>query len=173
MDKCYFLESFTHCPKCGAEFVDNNVKSKKCAKCGFTYYFNPSSAVVAIIKNKAGEILVSVRDREPAKGTLDLPGGFVDSYETAEQSVCREVLEECNLEVVSTRYLFSRPNVYRYSEFDVHTLDMFFECEIKEFDNLKADDDVAELHFIPLADIDITKFGLQSIREGLENYINN
>ena len=37
---------------------------------------NPSAANVAIIRNSKGEILVTLRKQEPAKGTLDLPGGF-------------------------------------------------------------------------------------------------
>ncbi len=171
MERCTFLESFHYCPKCGGDFRDNNFKSKRCVECGFTLYFNPSSAVVAVIRNGAGEILVSVREREPAKGSLDLPGGFVDSYETAEQSVIREVMEECNLSVVGVKYLFSLPNIYRYSDFDVHTLDMFFECEISDLEGIHAADDVAELHFIPIEEIDLSRFGLRSIREGLGRYI--
>lgn len=171
MGKCLFLESFTICPKCGGEFTSNNIKSNKCLECGFIYYFNPSAAVAAIIRNQDGEILVSTRDRDPAKGSFDLPGGFVDSYETAEQSVCREVKEECNLEIASLRYLFSQPNTYNYSNFDVHTLDMFFECTVEELGPLKADDDVAELQFIAPEKLDISKFGLQSIREGIKRYL--
>lgn len=171
MEKCIFLESFIYCPKCGGEFRDNNVKSKVCAKCGFIYYFNPSSAVVAIIKNHKGEILVATRDREPAKGTYDMPGGFVDSFESGEQSVCREVKEECGVDVISAKYLFSLPNLYMYSGFEVHTLDMFFECEVSDFEHIKAEDDVAELQFIPISELDISKFGLQSVRCGLERYV--
>lgn len=171
MEKCIFLESFAYCPKCGSKFIDNNIKSKKCVECGFTYYFNPSAAVVAIIKNDRGEILVSTRAKNPAKGSYDLPGGFVDSFESAEQSVCREIFEECNLDVVSTKYLFSIPNIYNYSNFDVHTLDSFFECRVDSFEQLKADDDVASLQFIAIEGIDISKFGLKSIQEGLKRYI--
>ncbi|MFR9524318.1 MAG: NUDIX domain-containing protein [Rikenellaceae bacterium] len=171
MEKCKFLASFVYCPKCGGGFTDNNIKSKRCSSCGFVYYFNPSAAVVAIIKNNQGEILVSTRAHEPAKGTLDLPGGFVDDSESAEQSVCREVAEECNVEVQSTQYLFSLPNIYTYSNFDVHTLDMFFECRVDSLDKLEANDDVESLQFIKIEDLDITKFGLGSIRKGLERYI--
>lgn len=171
MDKCIFLESFIYCPKCGGDFLDNNIKSKRCAKCGFNYYFNPSSAVVAIIRNQEGEILVSTRDREPAKGSYDLPGGFVDSFESAEDSVLREVKEECNLDITSLNYLFSLPNIYRYSDFDVHTLDMFFECIVEDFSDIHADDDVSNLEFIAINDIEISRFGLRSVREGLERYI--
>ncbi len=172
MQKCKFLESFIFCPKCGGEFLDNNVKSKKCVKCGFTFYFNPSAAVVAIIKNNNDEILVATRAKDPAKGSYDLPGGFVDSFESAEMSVCREVKEESNLDVTSTSYLFSIPNIYTYSNFDVHTLDTFFECRVDNINTLKAADDVAHLQFIAAKDIDISKFGLTSIREGLRQYIN-
>ncbi|MFR9534863.1 MAG: NUDIX domain-containing protein [Rikenellaceae bacterium] len=171
MEKCLFLNSFHFCPKCGGNFVDNNDKSKRCEKCGFVYYFNPSAAVAAIIRNEQGDILVSTRDREPAKGSYDLPGGFVDCFETAEQSVSREILEECHLETAEVKYLFSLPNIYTYSNFDVHTLDIFFECTIKDYKPLKADDDVATLEFIALKDLDPSKFGLQSIREGLEIYL--
>ncbi len=169
--KCHFLESFIYCPKCGGKFQDNNEKSKRCAKCGFTYYFNPSSATVAIIKNSEGEILVSTREREPAKGSYDLPGGFVDSFETGEECIRREIKEECNLDVVSTHYLFSLPNIYRYSDFDVHTLDMFFECEVADLKGMVAADDVEKLQFIPIKEIDLSKFGLRSVRMGLERYI--
>lgn len=172
MEKCKFLESFRHCPKCGGEFVDNNIKSKRCTACGFTYYFNPSSAVAAFITNPEGEILVSRRAKEPAKGSYDLPGGFVDSYESAEQSVAREVMEECNLEVTETKYLFSLPNTYTYSNFDVHTLDMFFECRVKDLAPLRADDDVESLRFVAKEDIKVEDFGLTSIRKAIAIYLN-
>lgn len=104
------LELFKYCPKCGSDkFVVNNDKSKKCKSCDFTYYFNPSAAVVAIIENQKGEILVARRAKEPAKGTLDLPGGFADLNETIEQSLIREVKEETNLDVTSFEFLFPFP----------------------------------------------------------------
>ncbi len=172
METCKFLSSFNFCPKCGGEFVDNNFKCKRCTKCGFIYYFNPSSAVAAIIKNSKGEILVSTRAHEPAKGMFDLPGGFVDSYESGEQSVAREVLEECNIKVTSTKYLFSIPNTsYNYSDFEVHTLDMFYECQVENMSPLKAADDVATLQFISPKDVDIAKFGFVSVREGVRRYL--
>ncbi len=171
MKKCQFLASFNYCPKCGGQFLDNNEKSKRCNSCGFTYYFNPSAAVVTFIRNDAGELLVATRAKEPAKGSYDLPGGFVDSYESSEQSVCREVMEECNVEVSECRYLFSIPNIYRYSDFDVHTLDLFYECRVDDLSSLRAADDVASLEFIPLDKLDTEKFGLLSVRTGVERYL--
>lgn len=47
------LDKFRYCPVCGSErFEVNNVKSKKCQACGFTYYMNPSAATVAVITKK-------------------------------------------------------------------------------------------------------------------------
>ena len=69
------FHQFAYCPKCGSnEFVVHNGKSKHCNQCGFTYYFNPSAATVAVIVNEKNELLVCRRAKEPAKGTLDLPG---------------------------------------------------------------------------------------------------
>ena len=79
------LSQFRYCPKCGSnQFAEHNEKSKQCQACGFTYYFNPSAATVAFILNERNELLVARRGKEPAKGPLDLPGGFIDLFETAE-----------------------------------------------------------------------------------------
>ena len=101
------LSQFKYCPKCGsAHFEVHNEKSKQCADCGFVYYFNPSSATVALILNERDELLVCRRAKEPAKGTLDLPGGFIDMTETGEEGVAREVREETGMKVAKAEYLF-------------------------------------------------------------------
>ena len=104
------LHQFEYCPKCGAKaFVEHNEKAKQCTACKFVYYFNPSSAVACFIRNPKGELLLVRRAKEPAKGTLDLPGGFVDMYESAEEAARREVKEETGLDIAGCRYLFSIP----------------------------------------------------------------
>ena len=165
------LDLFAYCPKCGSShFNVNDEKSKKCADCGFVYYFNVSAATVALILNENDELLVCRSAMEPAKGTLDLSGGFVDMHETGEEGVAREVMEETGLQVVETKYLFSCPNTYLYSGFLVHTLDQFFFCKVKSLDRVGAMDDVAEAFWVPVADIDPSLFGLDSIRMGVERF---
>ncbi len=166
------LESFNYCPKCGSpHFMVNNEKSKRCADCGFVYYFNPSAATVAFILNNRNELLVCKRGKEPAKGTWDLSGGFIDRYETGEEGVAREVREETGLEVTHAVYLFTLPNVYLYSGFPVHTLDQFFLCQVKDTHIVQAMDDVAESFWVPLTEIDPDKFGLDSVREGVKRFL--
>ena len=139
------LAQFLYCPECGSpHFEVNNEKSKKCTDCGFVYYFNPSAATVALILNEKNELLVCRRAKEPAKGTLDLPGGFIDMNETGEEGVAREVLEETGLKVKKAVYQFTLPNIYVYSGFPVHTLDMFFLCTVEDMSHFSAMDDVAD-----------------------------
>lgn len=165
------LESFIFCPKCGSgEFVVNNQKSKRCLECGFVYYYNASSSVACFLRNPEGEVLVAERAKEPARMTLDLVGGFIDNYETAEEAAKREIKEETGLEVDNFNYLFSQPNIYRYSEFDVHTVDICFECCLPSFDGHKAADDVAELRPIKIERLNPELFGFPSIRKAVALY---
>jgi len=167
------LQSFKYCPSCGnKQFVIHNDKAKKCLQCGFVYYFNSSAAVAAFIVNQENELLVCRRGKEPALGTLDLPGGFVDLHETAEQAIAREIKEELNLAVDSVKYQFSLPNIYPYSGFNVHTLDLFFECKVHSFEDLKASDDVSEAFFMLKNKINTADFGLDSVRKAIEIYLN-
>lgn len=167
------LEKFHYCPVCGSDrFEVHDEKSKQCVACGFTYYFNASAATVAFILNRRNELLVCRRAKEPAKGTLDLPGGFIDMHETGEEGVAREVLEETGLRVIQADYLFSLPNLYLYSGFMVHTLDMFYRCTVADASHYQAMDDAAALFFLPPEQIRPAEFGLASIRKGIERYLN-
>ena len=166
------LALFRYCPKCSSpRFEVHNFKSKHCADCGFTYYFNSSAATVALITNGRGELLVCRRAKDPAKGTLDLPGGFIDLHETGEEGVAREVREETGLEVLKAEYLFSLPNLYLYSGFEVHTLDLFFRCTVADDTHFHAMDDAAEAFFLPVTRIRPDDFGLGSIRRGLSRWL--
>jgi mutator protein MutT len=166
------LDKFRFCPVCGSEkFEINNFKSKRCHRCNFVYYLNPSAATAAFIENGQGELLVCRRAKEPAAGTLDLPGGFTDMDETSAETIAREIKEELNLEVAHSEILFSLPNRYCYSGMEIPTLDIFFRCRIGNFDRLQAADDVAEAFFMNPEDLKPEEFGLHSIRKAVEMYI--
>jgi ADP-ribose pyrophosphatase YjhB (NUDIX family) len=176
---------------CGSShFEVNNFKSKKCRDCGFTYYANPCSATAAFIVRKAPaagasdvvdlhasspdeiEMLVVRRAKEPAKGTLDLPGGFVDMGETVEEGMRREIKEETGLDVHDIRYLFSSPNVYMYSGMGVHTLDMDFLVPVSgDIPAITAADDAAEAFWLPLSEVNPDDFGLTSIRNAVIRFL--
>lgn len=168
------LEVFHFCPKCGSpDFEIHNALSRHCANCGFTFYQNPRASTAAFILNEKGELLVARRGKEPAKGTLDLPGGFVDNDENAEQGMVREIKEETGLDINpdAVEYLFSIPNVYHYSGMDIHTLDFFFLCHTTDDAVVKANDDAAELHWLPLREVYVERFGLRSIRQAVHRFL--
>ena len=166
------LHLFKYCPCCGTSFfVVDSFKSKKCTQCGFVYYFNAAASTAAFITNQEGELLVAVRAKEPAKGTFDLPGGFVDLGETAEDALIREIFEETGLKVSNPVYLFSIPNIYPYSGLEIHTVDMFFEVKVDKTVPIRAADDVLELIWMKRKDINPEHFGLLSIKQSMVKWL--
>lgn len=119
------------------------------------------------------ELLVVRRGKEPAKGTLDLPGGFVDMDETGEEGIIREIWEETGLHVPAVDYLFSIPNLYMYSGMEIHTLDMFYQVQVEAGAKARAADDAAETMWIPLSDVHAECFGLHSIRQAVSRFISS
>lgn len=166
------LSPYRYCPVCGCgRFVESGVRSKRCEGCGFELFLNSSAAVAAFIVNRRGELLVCRRAKEPAKGTLDLPGGFVDPGESAEQALARELSEELGCLPARAHYLFSLPNRYRWGPVVVPTTDLFFRASLAEEAALRPHDDVAALRWIPLADVRPQEFGLQSISEAVALFL--
>lgn len=122
---------FNFCPKCGSKKIENhNDRKWLCPECGFDLYNNVASAVGVIITDKNHNILLEVRAKEPRKGFLALPGGFVDPDETAEEAAIRECKEEIGAEVKNVRFLCSFPNTYEYKNITYKTCDLFFTAEL-------------------------------------------
>ena len=73
--------------------------------------------------------------------------------------------------IIEAVYQFTLPNIYVYSGFLVHTLDMFFLCTVEDMSHFSAMDDVADSFFLPLSEIHPEDFGLDSIRRGLSLFL--
>lgn len=166
---------FTYCPKCSSKsFISkDNGRSFRCEDCHFNYYINNSAAVACLIFNDLGELLLTRRAFDPNKGMLDLPGGFVEPEESAEEAVYREIMEELNLEVTEMKYLVSFPNMYPFSGMVVPTVDLAFYCKVESFDQLNPDDDVASVEFILPAKIPMDDLCANSMRQIIHYYINS
>jgi mutator protein MutT len=173
-DKNYYPPNvLKFCPRCGSKnFKSTSNKSFICDDCEFPFFTNAAAAVAGIIENDKGEILLTVRGREPKKGTLDLPGGFVDPGETAEEALIREIKEELHIDVKIKKYFSTFCNEYLYGGLVYSTLDMVFTCHAEDFSGIKADEDVADFIFKSKADINIVDFGLTSIKKVMFHYLN-
>jgi NAD+ diphosphatase len=119
------------------------------------------------LQNREGDLLVCRRAHDPARGTLDLPGGFVDPEESAEEALRREIREELNLEIIDPKHYLSLPNTYEYSGMLLNTLDLIYTARVENLEGFRAADDVSEAFFMPLNTISPRDFGLNSIKKGI------
>ncbi|MCK5604671.1 bifunctional nicotinamide-nucleotide adenylyltransferase/Nudix hydroxylase [Candidatus Pacearchaeota archaeon] len=135
------------------KFVQNYKKSWEAAPYAPT--FVTSDCVVI----KSGHILIIKRKFNPGKGLWALPGGFVDSHETVEESAIRELKEETRIKI--DKPVLKR-NIIDVKIFDhpersmrgrtithAHLIDLG-EGPLPE---IKAGDDASGAHWIPLADL--------------------
>ncbi len=158
---------FKFCPNCSSQnFTFHNNFKLHCADCDFVLFHNIASAV-ALILTFEDKILFAERNEEPDKGKLDLPGGFIDPNETAEEAVCREVKEELGLDILpeNLKYITTAPNNYIYRDVPYRTMDIFYEYSLKsETISIKAKDEIKSITWIKRNEIDLNKIGFVSIR---------
>jgi mutator protein MutT len=160
------------CPRCGsANFPATGNRSFKCSDCSFNYYANSSAAVAVLLFNEKGELLFTRRAIEPHLGKLDLPGGFIDPMETAEQAAVREIQEELGIEIHSLQYFCSYPNEYVFSGFSVYTLDLAFLAKTDSLHQMTAMDDISSFEFYNPHDIDLEELPSISMKNIIKELI--
>jgi ADP-ribose pyrophosphatase YjhB (NUDIX family) len=108
--------------------------------------------------------MLTRRAINPHIGKLDLPGGFVEWNESAEEAIGRELEEELGAEIQDIEYIGSFPNQYEFSGLVVHTLDATFKIKLKRLDNLIPRDDISAIEFYKPEEIDLEEIPFQSIK---------
>jgi ADP-ribose pyrophosphatase YjhB (NUDIX family) len=162
---------FRFCPACaapGADFARG--LAFRCPVCGFEYFHNVASAAGAII-DVAGSVLFVVRAKDPAKGRLALPGGFIDPGERAETAVRRECVEEIGWAPDIFEFLATFPNRYDYKGIVYNTCDLFFVARAAAIDSaglVLAPDEAAAVRLLALDAIDPEEIAFESTRRALE-----
>jgi mutator protein MutT len=163
--------SITRCPQCGGKSLSwPSPKNFECDDCGFVLFLNMAAAV-AVIMECQGKILFGVRKHEPERGMLDLPGGFVDPGETAEEAARREVKEELNIDIQEMRYLFSFPNTYPYRGMVYDTLDLIFLVQWDDPPEMKAADDLEDFLWVTRDAVEYERIGFDSLRQAVRQYL--
>jgi ADP-ribose pyrophosphatase YjhB (NUDIX family) len=133
------------------------------------YFHNCTAAVAGIVETLRG-IILTVRNEDPKKGRLDLPGGFTDYNESLENALMREIKEELNLRISIVDYLGSFPNVYRYKNVTYFTVDAIFICKAKNLSALQPNEEIAGVCFTKPCDIHFSGIGFSSTRNALQHY---
>jgi NADH pyrophosphatase NudC (nudix superfamily) len=78
-----------YCSWCGGRLKKAGQHQLTCQKCHTSEYDNPRAAVALMLINDQGKILLARRSKDPSKGKLDIPGGFMDGLEDPKQAVLR------------------------------------------------------------------------------------
>jgi len=133
------------------------------------YPKRPVLGVGALIFNR-DKILLVERGKEPLKGYWSLPGGVLETGETLEQGIIREVREETGLEVKPLKVLEIFERIIRdaHGAPEYHYVLIDYICRITG-GLLRAADDASRAAWIPrrlLANYQITAGTLPVIEKG-------
>lgn len=165
------LVNFQYCPRCGAQRLEaNGSKAFICTACGFIYHHSPAPAAAGIIQVN-GQIILTKRGREPQKGLLTIPGGFLEYEESFEAALQRELMEELNLAVTAPVYLCSYWGKYLYADVVYCTTIAYFIIEMRDISNARASDDVENFVLARPDEIDLDKLAFDGDRFALNRYV--
>lgn len=158
-----------HCGRCGAPGISfDGGKRYECQACGWVFFVNPCAAV-AVILEVDGKVLFTVRAHGPGAGMLDLPGGFVDADESAEDALRRELAEELGVDLPADRlrYIGSFPNRYTYAGVTYDTVDAIFTARLDTPPTVRDHDELADIELLAPAGIDMDRIAFASIRAAI------
>lgn len=166
-----FHVPFRFCPKC-TQRLRRNERLFTCSACDFYFYLNPAPTNAVILRNAAHKILFVKRAFPPKKGWWDLPGGFVDFYESMEAAVRREIREELGITLTKFRYFFSDYNFYHYKGITYQTLDFVFLARLtrEQEKRIRPGDDAAGIAWFELDKLPMHRISFPSLREALRRY---
>ncbi len=156
-------EPFRFCPADGTKLGEPRESGGvTCPLCGRSWYRSSMPAVGAVIV-EGGKALVTIRAREPEKGRLDLPGGFLEVGEHPVDGLVREIKEELGVEaeVCGDSVLQA---THTYGEGGDWVLAIGFRVRITGGE-IRPADDVAGVRWVSLGEIDDLDFAWAHDRE--------
>jgi ADP-ribose pyrophosphatase YjhB (NUDIX family) len=156
-------EPFKFCPADGTRLEKPRPSGgARCSLCGRSWYRNSAPAVGAVLVEDR-KALVSVRAREPEKGRVDLPGGFLEVGEHPVDGLVREAKEELGveIEVVGPPILLA---THTYGPDGHYVLAIGFRASIVR-GQPHPTDDVAKVRWISAEELNATDFAWEHDRE--------
>ncbi len=95
------MPKHSYCSFCGSRFDTAEMWPRRCRTCGEKSYLNPLPVAVVLVPVAEGLVVIRM-NTEPQKGTLTLPGGYIDFGESWQEAGKRELLEETGIEITSS-----------------------------------------------------------------------
>jgi NAD+ diphosphatase len=163
---------FTYYPKC-KNILSGDDRHCFCSDCGFDFYFNPAPAAGVIIVNDKDQIYLGLRTRDPKAGCWEIPGGFININESAEEGAIREIKEELGIDLIDLAYFRSCSNDYFYKGMEYHPLDIFFIAKVNLREIKPTDDEFAEGKFFDIDKIPFDKLAFKSNLKVLGDFISS
>lgn len=106
----YWNSHNRYCGICGSKMEMHTAISKKCVKCGNEVWPQLSTAIIVLVHRDNDVLLVHAKN---FRGSFfGLVAGFVETGETLEEAVHREVMEETGIRIKNIRYFGSQPWPY-------------------------------------------------------------
>jgi NAD+ diphosphatase len=106
----YWNQNTQYCGVCGSPMEMSTEISKKCPQCGKEVWPQLATAIIVLVHKDDEVLLVHARN---FKGDFyGLVAGFVETGETLEEAVHREVMEETGLTIKNLKYFGSQPWPY-------------------------------------------------------------
>ena len=102
------------CGTCGAHMAWHTDISKRCTACGKEIWPSPAAAIIVAITRRGGKEILLVQSHKFKRDYMGLVAGFVETGETLEACVHREVMEETGLHITNLRYFASQPWPYPF-----------------------------------------------------------
>ena len=106
----YWDQNTKFCGVCGGQMKMHTDISKRCEECGKEVW--PSLATAIIVLVHRGDEVLLVHARNFRGNFFGLVAGFVETGESLEEAVHREVMEETGLTITNLRYFGSQPWPY-------------------------------------------------------------
>ncbi|MBR1463134.1 MAG: NAD(+) diphosphatase [Prevotella sp.] len=106
----YWDANTQYCGVCGAPMKLHTDISKRCTQCGKEVWPQLATAVIVLIHR--GDDVLLVHANNFRTNFFGLVAGFVETGETLEEAVVREVMEETGLSIKNIRYFGSQPWPY-------------------------------------------------------------
>ncbi len=108
----YWHQNTRYCGVCGGTNKWMTDISKKCQECGKEWW--PSAATAIIVRIRRDDSILLVRARNFRGNHYGLVAGFLETGESLEECVKREVREEVGIRICNLKYFGSQPWPYPF-----------------------------------------------------------